>query len=495
MANTYHLILDGELVPSARGRVSTLYDPYTDEPFAEVSEAGPEDVDRAVRAAKRAFSTWSRTPPQERSLLIWRLADRLEAESERIARLECQSMGKALKLARYSDLPFAVDNLRFFATAARHLEGRATAEYDGMHTSWLRREPVGVVASIAPWNYPIMMAVWKIGPALAAGNTVVLKPAPNTPLSSLELGRLALEVGFPPGVLNVLAGGDEVGRALVDHPDVAMVSLTGSTETGAKVQANAGLKRVHLELGGKAPMLVFADADLEAACQAAVVGTTVNAGQDCTAATRIYVEASRYEEFLEQFVTRMATVRMGNPLSLTTDMGPLASAEQWQRVAGFVERARQAGARILVGGGRPEGLGRLFYAPTVVVDAEQSSEIVQQEIFGPVAVVLPFRDEEEAVALANDVIYGLAASVFTRDHARALRVSAALSFGDVWINDHLPLASEMPHSGHRQSGIGHDLSHYALEDYTKLKHVMSDLSGLVVKPWHFTVLGDVPEGV
>lgn len=492
---TLKLIVDGEERTAVGGGVRSVLDPFTLSPFEEVPDGTAADVDQAVAAARAAFDDgrWSTLPPGERSLLLFRLADRLEAESERIAEIESKNVGKALKLALHSDLPFAVDNLRFFASAARHLEGASAGVYDGAHMSWLMRQPIGVVASIAPWNYPVMMAAWKIGPALAAGNTVVLKPAPETPVSSLILGKLALEVGFPPGVLNVVTGADEVGAALVSHPDVDMISLTGSSETGAKVTRAAGLKRVHLELGGKAPMVVFKDANLDAAVRAAVVGATVNTGQDCTAATRIYVERAVFDEVVSRLKTAMGEVRMGNPLSLTTDMGPLSSEDQWQRVSGFVDRAREGGLHVVLGGGRPDGLGRLFFSPTMVVAPPQGSEIVQREVFGPVVVALPFDTEAEAIHMANDVIYGLAASVFTVDHARALRVSAALHFGDVWINDHLPLASEMPHSGHRQSGVGHDLSAYALEDYTNLKHVMSDLSGDVVKPWHFTILGDVPE--
>lgn len=490
----YRLVIDGKTQSAVGGQTQPIRNPYDGKVFAAVSLATTADAELAVQSAKQAFDDgrWSRLTPGERSILLWRLADRLEAEADRLAQLDAANVGKTIKLTRKSDLPFAIDNLRFFAAAARQLEGRAAAEYDGLHTSWIRREPIGVVASISPWNYPLMMAVWKVAPALAAGNTVVLKPAPLTPVSSLELGRLALEVGFPAGVLNVITGGNDVGAYLVSHPDVAMVSLTGARETGAKVMAAAGVKRVHLELGGKAPLLVFSDADLDEVAQAAVVATVVNSGQDCTAATRVYADERVFPDLVDRLRATMNTVRVGNPLDMTTDMGPLVSALQKDRVYGFVQRAIESGAEALEGGLPPAGAMDLFFPPTLLVGASQQSEIVQTEVFGPVLVCLPFRTEEEAVTLANDVEYGLAASLFTRDHARALRVSAALRFGDVWINDHLPLASEMPHSGFGRSGIGHDLSAYAIDDYTKVKHVMSSTAHQVVKPWHFTVLGDAP---
>jgi betaine-aldehyde dehydrogenase len=377
-------------------------------------------------------------------------------------------------------VPFAVDNLRFFAGACRAVEGVGSGEYAGGYTSVIRREPVGVVALVAPWNYPLMMAAWKLGPALAAGNTCVLKPSELTPLTTLELATLAAEAGIPEGALNVVTGAEETGKALTSHPDVRLISFTGDTETGKKImgQAAATVKRLHFELGGKAPFVVFDDADLDAAVQGAVVAGFVNAGQDCTAATRFYVQKGSLKRFTDAFVAEVRKIRLGD------DMGPLISAEQRDRVEGFLR-----GAKPLTGGKRPKRKG-FWLEPAVIDNVSQSSPLVQKEIFGPVVCVLPFSDEPQAIALANDVPFGLAASVWTKDVQRAFRVSGALRFGTVWVNDHLPLCSEMPHGGFGQSGFGKDLSKYALEDYTVPKHVMFDTTGLARKPWHYTAYGD-----
>jgi betaine-aldehyde dehydrogenase len=372
-------------------------------------------------------------------------------------------------------MPFAVDNIRFFAAAARDVHGSHAGEYMAGFTSIFRREPVGVVGQIAPWNYPVMMAIWKLGPALAAGCTVVLKPAPGTPLTSLMFGELCSEAGIPDGVVNVISGGNESGQALVEHPDVRMVSLTGSTETGKKVMATAArtLKRVHLELGGKAPILVFEDADIEAVAQKATLGATFNTGQDCTAATRVYAAKGQYNDVKEALVEAMRAVKVGDPLDEDTQVGPLISEKQRIRVAGFVERAKAAGAAVLTGGDIPAGMDQgYYYNPTVIVNVDQHAEIVQSEVFGPVITLQTFENDDEAVRYANDVQYGLAASLFTKDVGRAIRVSAALEFGTVWVNDHIPLTSETPHGGFKQSGFGKDLSAEAVGDYQITKHVM-----------------------
>ena len=457
-----------------------------------VPKGGLADVDRAVAAAKAAYRGWSRLSPGERGALLLAFADHLEAASDRLVDQEIAQTGKPVKLAANSDIPFAHDNLRYMGAQARVLEGAAAGEYVGGYTSIVRREPLGVVGSIAPWNYPYMMAIWKVAPALAAGNTVVIKPASNTPFTTIELGRIALEAGLPEGVLNVVTGpGAEVGAALCEDPRIAMVSLTGDSATGSRIMAQAAgtLKRLHLELGGKAPFIVFDDADIAAAVQGAVVGGYVNTGQDCTAATRVYVQRSRYDEFVERFVAEVEKIRVGDPRVATTDLGPLISRDQRDRVAAFVDRARAGGAKILTGGRPIDGPG-FFYEPTVIVGAAQDSEIVQREIFGPVVVVLPFDTEDEVIQQGNDIEFGLAASVWTTNVFRALRVSKELESGAVWINDHLPIASEMPHGGVKRSGFGKDLSRYSFEEYTTIKHVMADLTGDVRKGWHFTVFGD-----
>ncbi|MHB8868671.1 MAG: gamma-aminobutyraldehyde dehydrogenase [Thermoleophilia bacterium] len=488
----YDMIVGGEEVGSSSGKRSEVIDPATEEVVGSVPLGTAADVDTAVRSARAAYKGWSRLSPGERSALLMKFADRLDEEAGRLAVLETAQTGKPIKLSSNSDIPFAHENLRFMAAQARVLEGAAAGEYVTGYTSMLRREPLGVVGSIAPWNYPYMMAVWKVAPALAAGNTVVLKPASNTPLTSIELARLGLEAGLPAGVLNVVTGpGAEVGAAIAAHDDINMVSLTGDTATGSKIMAAAApsVKRLHLELGGKAPFIVFDDADLEAAVQGAVVAGFVNTGQDCTAATRIYVQRALYGPFLEGFVEAAKRIRVGDPTLMTTDMGPLISAAQRERVLGVLDRARNSGVDIVLGGAPIDGPG-FFFQPTILAGARHEDEVVQREIFGPVVVVLPFDSEEEIVEKANGVEYGLGSSVWTRNIFRGLRVAKELEFGEVWINDHLPLASEMPHGGVKKSGFGSDLSHYSFQEYTTVKHVMADLTGDVRKGWHFTIYGD-----
>ena len=491
---TDRLTIDGESVATAKTR--TLINPATGAPADVVPEGSVEDVRRAVAAAKAAFDDgrWSGIGPSARSAVLYKLANLLEEHLDELAALESRNVGKPIKLARDSDLPFAIDCLRFFAGAARSLDGQATSEYVPGYTSLIRREPIGVVGQLAPWNYPLMMAIWKVGPALAAGNTVVLKPAPETPLTSLVLGQLALEAGLPAGVLNVVTGGDDVGVALVAHPDVRLISLTGASDTGKAVMRAAAdtLKRVHMELGGKAPFIVFDDADLEAAAQGAVVGGLVNTGQDCTAATRIYVQRGSFDAFVKRYLELVGQVRIGDPSSPQTDMGPLVSEAQLGRVEALVETARGKG-KFLAGGERanvPGMEGGYFFQPTVITDVPDDAKVVTDEIFGPVTVVLPFDDEAEAVYRANAVRYALAGSVWTSNVQRAMRVSAALEFGTVWVNDHLPLTAEMPHGGFKQSGFCKDMSAYALDDYTQVKHVMLDTSGDQRKGWHYTIFGD-----
>ncbi|MCI4330339.1 MAG: aldehyde dehydrogenase family protein [Thermoplasmata archaeon] len=491
------MLIGGEWVPATRSETMAVHSPFDGRSIASVPKGDREDARRAIDAAREAFDRgpWPKLPPRARGEVFLKAAQILQERLPALAQLESLNQGKTIKQAADADLPFSVDNLIFYAGAGRTLEGKSPGEFTGDGTTIFRREPVGVVASITPWNYPIMMAVWKIAPALITGNTVVLKPASWTPLTSLELARVFQDAGLPPGALNVVTGpGAEVGDELSRHPKVDLVSLTGDTATGRRIMeaASGTVKRVQLELGGKAPFVVFEDADLAAAVEGAMVGGFVNGGQDCTAATRLILHTKLRARFLSHLLERVRHVRVGDPSLRTTDLGPLVHPTHQRHVLEFVEKGRAEGAKLVAGGTdaheqHPNGA---FVVPTVFDAVAPDMAIAQKEVFGPVLDVIEFSTFDEAIEIANGVEYGLAGSVWTNDLRTAMKAAHALRFGDIWVNDHLPLGSETPHGGFKQSGFGKDLGTDSLNDYTVVKNIYVDLTGQARKGWHYTVYGD-----
>ncbi|HLC50886.1 MAG TPA: aminobutyraldehyde dehydrogenase [archaeon] len=503
MMQKYKMYIDGKWAASESGKTFDVINPATEKVIAKVPLGDARDAKKAIAAARKTFDRgeWSRMTVGERASYIWKLADLLEKNSARIAKIESMNVGKTIKYSLQSDMPFIVDNLRFFAGACRTLEGKAAAEYVdfsahghhvGLGTSIIRREPIGVVGCIVPWNYPLYVAIWQIAPALAAGNCVVVKPASYTPLTLLEFAKLVEEVGIAKGVFNVVTGpGEIIGKEFATNPQVDMISLTGDTSTGREImkQASSTVKRLHLELGGKAPLIILEDADLDAATKGAVVATVWNSGQDCTAATRVYVPEKLHDRFVKLLVAEMRKVRIGDPMKKHVDLGPMISERQRGRVEAYIKSGIQQGAKLVYGGKRIGNKG-FFMQPAIFTNVKQNMRICQEEIFGPVLSVIKYKTLDEAIQKANDVVYGLASSVWGKDIAKLMKVANSLKFGTVWINEHGVLASEMPHGGYKQSGFGKDMSLYSFEEYTNVKHIYIDISGMARKPWHCVVYGE-----
>jgi betaine-aldehyde dehydrogenase len=495
------MYIDGQWEEAAEGRKFPVYDPSTGKVIEEVPFATQQDVEKAVEAAKSAFNrgVWSKLTPADRANVLLKVAAMLEQRAKEFANLESQNSGKSIKQSSNYDVPYTVDNIRFLAGASRVLEGKAMGEYVSEGTSAIRREPIGVVAAITPWNYPLMMAVWRAFPALVMGNSVVIKPASYTPLTTIELAILLEKAGVPRGTFNVITGpGKEVGEALAKHPDVDVIAFTGSTEVGKRLSelGSRTVKKISLELGGKAPFVVFDDANIEAAAEGAVVAGTVNTGQDCSNSTRYYVHESVMDKYKATLIDKLASVRVGPSMNPTTDIGPLVSDAQRSRVEGYIEKGRKEGGEVLYGGTRPLVVGYeggYYLEPTLIYTENHDSVIVKEEIFGPVFTLLPFSSYDEVIQKSNDVIYGLGASVWTKDVTRALNAVKDLRFGTVWVNEHVPIPSEMPWAGYRQSGQGAAMSTYCLEEFTYIKHVYFDLTGKVRKSWYYQVYGKTPD--
>ncbi len=495
MQMRWKMFVDGEHIEASGGGYFDVINPATETKIAQVALGSKKDAKSAISAARKAFDLgeWTSKTPMERSVTLWKMADIVEAHIKELAELESKNSGKTIKYSTNSDMPFIIDNLRFFSGAARNLEGKSSANYSGIGTSIISREPIGVIGAIVPWNYPLYIAMWKIAPALAAGNTLVIKPSSYTPLTLLRFAELTKKL-LPKGVLNVVTGpGDVIGSEIAFNKDVDMVALTGDVSTGKEVMRAASntIKRVHLELGGKAPFIVLPDASINAATEGAIVSAFWNSAQDCTATTRVFVHESMYDNFTSMLIKKAKKMKIGNPMDPHTDMGPLISKAQLKKTMDYVKIGIEEGAKLEIGGRVPKGIKKgYFYEPTIFSNASSEMRICKEEIFGPVLPIIPYNSLDDAISMANNVKYGLAASVWGSNITKLMDAASRLDFGTVWINEHGMLVSEMPHGGFKQSGFGKDLSMYSLEEYTRVKHIYIDRSGLDRKPWYYVVYGD-----